>query len=57
MSAPTKSPTQSMFYQPNFGNDNFYGVDVVDIAAFTMPASKRKDPAAAAPVKKVSEKI
>lgn len=53
MSAPTKS----MFYQPNFGNDNFYGTDIVDIAAFTMPASKRKDPAATAPVKKVSEQV
>lgn len=46
------APSKPMFYQPNFGNDNFYGNDIVDIAAFTMPASNRKDPAASTPVKK-----
>lgn len=46
--------SQPVFYKPVFGNDNFS--DVVDIAAFTAPVSKRKDVAAPAPIQKVSEK-
>lgn len=46
---------QPVFYKPVFGNDNFS--DVVDIAAFTAPISKRADVAATAPIKKISEKI
>ncbi|HEY8964530.1 MAG TPA: hypothetical protein VIN59_08740 [Alphaproteobacteria bacterium] len=27
------------FYQPLFGNDNFYAPDVIDMAAFTAPVT------------------
>jgi hypothetical protein len=50
------SSMRPVFYKPSFGNDNFMGSDVVDIAAFTYPASKRED-AALTQTKKVSEKI
>jgi|GEM_PF-4745317 len=46
--------SQPVFYKPVFGNDNF--TDVVDIAAFIAPVTKRAD-AAVQPAKKLSEKI
>lgn len=39
--AMSKTP---MFYQPLFGNDNFYAPDVVDIAAFTAPVAEINKP-------------
>ena len=45
-----------MFYQPFFGNDNFYAPEVIDINSFTAPVAETAAPVVTASVKKAEQK-
>jgi len=45
-----------MFYQPFFGNDNFYAPEVIDISAFTAPVAEAAVPVAPTAAKTAEQK-